>query len=174
MEPAARTTSPSVIGAGVLLAAAGALLAALGFEHLGGYVPCPLCSQQRYAYYFAIPSTLLALFLLHAGKRRVAAVLFFLVGLAFLANAGLGLYQAGAEWSFWPGPASCAGAQGLATQAGDLLKGLSETRVVRCDEASWRLAGLSFAGWNAVISALLGAGSLAGARLSAAREQVRK
>jgi disulfide bond formation protein DsbB len=32
---------------------------------------------------------------------------------------------------------------------------VAETPIIRCDEASWRFLGLSFAGWNAVISAML-------------------
>jgi len=32
---------------------------------------------------------------------------------------------------------------------------VTDTPIIRCDEASWRFLALSFAGWNAVISALL-------------------
>jgi disulfide bond formation protein DsbB len=32
-----------------------------------------------------------------------------------------------------------------------------DTPVIRCDEASWWFLGLSFAGWNAVVSAALAA-----------------
>lgn len=149
-----------IAGIAVLLVAAAAILAALAFEHIGGYVPCPLCLQQRYAYYAAIPLAAAALWLDRSGNGRFASLLFAAVALAFLANAGLGVYQAGAEWKFWPGPSSCAGSRDLATDAGSLLKNLAETRVVKCDEASWRLAGLSFAGWNAVISAALFVASL--------------
>ena len=51
----------------VLFAAAAVILAALAFEHFGGYVPCPLCLQQRYAYYAGVPALFLALVLLSAG-----------------------------------------------------------------------------------------------------------
>jgi disulfide bond formation protein DsbB len=50
------------------------------------------------------------------------------------------------------------------------LKGLDEARVVRCDEATWRLFGLSFAGWNALISLMLFALSLQAAFAASARE----
>ena len=33
--------------------------------------------------------------------------------------------------------------------------GVVDTPIIRCDEASWRFLGLSFAGWNAVVSACL-------------------
>jgi disulfide bond formation protein DsbB len=118
--------------------AAATVLGALAFEHIGGYLPCPLCLEQRFAYYAAVPALFLALVLLSAGRHRFAALVFLLVALAFLANAGLGTYHAGAEWHFWPGPASCTGAQELATSAGGLLESLPGSRVIRCDEAAWR------------------------------------
>jgi disulfide bond formation protein DsbB len=139
-------------GATALLLSAATILAALAFQYLGGYIPCPLCLTQRYAYYAALPALFVALALVSGGTRGWAITLFFLVALAFLANAGLGVYQAGAEWKFWPGPAFCGTEQALATDAGNLLKDLEHTQVVHCDEASWRLFGLSFAGWNVLTS----------------------
>jgi disulfide bond formation protein DsbB len=142
-------------GAFALVLAGVTILAALAFQYLGGYVPCPLCLQQRFAYYAALPLLFVALVLLSAGQARPAALLFVLVSLAFLANAGLGVYHAGAEWKFWLGPQSCAGAKELAPTAGGLLDSLPGTKVIRCDEAAWRFAGLSFAGWNVVVSLAL-------------------
>ncbi|MEW5962120.1 MAG: disulfide bond formation protein B [Pseudomonadota bacterium] len=152
-----------------LLMALGVILAALAFEHIGGYVPCPLCLQQRYAYYAGIPLLFLALALVSAEERRWAALLLFLVALAFLANAGLGVYQAGAEWGYWPGPDTCGGGQAITGNAGNLLEKLATTQVVRCDEAQWRFAGLSFAGWNAVLSMVIFATALNAAFASAIR-----
>ena len=71
------------------------------------------------------------------------------IAIGFLINAGLGVYHAGAEWKWWPGPETCAGGF-------DLLwgeDGIVDTPVIRCDEAPWNFLGLSFAGWNAVVSA---------------------
>jgi disulfide bond formation protein DsbB len=155
-------------GALALFTSAAVILAALGFEHLGGYAPCPLCLMQRYAYYAAIPLLFVALVALSADWPRLAVAIFLIVGLAYLANAGLGVYHAGAEWKFWPGPDTCAATSGaLPTGApGGLLKQLETTRVVRCDEAPWRLFGLSFAGWNVVTSGLLALLSFKAARSS--------
>jgi disulfide bond formation protein DsbB len=147
-------------GAFALVLAGATILAALAFEHIGGYLPCPLCLEQRYAYYAGVPVLFLALVLLSAGLRHSAALLFLLAALAFLANAGLGTYHAGAEWGLWPGPDSCAGAQELTTSAGGLLDALPTTNVIRCDEAAWRFAGISLAGWNVVVSLLVFAMSL--------------
>ena len=169
LNPASPRTTPGyTTGAAVLFGAAAVIVTALAFQYIGGYAPCPLCLQQRYAYYLAIPLLFIALVLIAADRPRTAALLFAVVAIAFLANAGLGLYQAGAEWKLWPGPDTCAGTQGLAMDAGNLLQDLSRTQVVRCDEAAWRFLGLSFAGWNAVASFVLFLGALRAA-LRAAR-----
>src|ERR1700680_1913653 len=127
------------LGALVLFAACAVILTALGFEHLGGLAPCPLCLQQRYAYYACIPLLVLALVFVATAHRGAAALTFMVVALAFLANAGLATYHAGAEWKLWPGPDSCSAAGSLNTDAGSLLSNLATTRAVRCDTAAWRL-----------------------------------
>jgi disulfide bond formation protein DsbB len=139
----------------LLFLAAGVIVAALGFEYIGGFQPCPMCLQQRWAYYAGVPLTFGALILVAAGQRHAAALLFLGIAIAFLANAGLGIYQAGAEWKFWPGPTTCSSTQDLAVSPADMLKQLQNNNPVRCDEASFRFLGLSFAGWNVVISFVL-------------------
>ena len=143
------------------------ILTAHAFEQFGGYPACPLCLQERYAYYFALPAALGAVALLSKSKNHLALVLLGLSALAYLINAGLGVYHSGVEWHLWAGPTDCSGTGGaLATEAGSLLQSLSDIRVVRCDEAPWRLFGLSFAGYNVLISlglaglAILAAGTL--------------
>ena len=129
------------------------ILTALAFEYIGGYAPCPLCLQERYAYYFAVPAALAAWFAARVGANGAARMLLVLIALAFLLNVGLGVYHAGAEWKWWPGPSTCGGGFDLTWGQG----GIVDTPVIRCDEASWRFLWLSFAGWNAVISAVLAA-----------------
>lgn len=153
-ERAARG-SDYTLGALALFIAIVSILTALGFQYIGGYVPCMLCLMERYAYYAGIPVLFIALVLTAGGYRRTAALLFVLVGLAFLANTGLGIYHAGAEWKFWPGPTTCGGGELLTRSAGNLLGDLEHTKVIKCDEAALRVLGISFAGWNVVASALL-------------------
>jgi disulfide bond formation protein DsbB len=128
------------------------------FELVLDIRPCPLCLEQRYAYYLAVP--LGALTALAAGRHAPRAVL--LAGLAVLAlaalgNAGLGAYHAGVEWGLWQGPTDCTGPVGNLGSAGDLLKRLDTVKVVRCDEVQWRFLGLSLAGYNVLISLLMAA-----------------
>jgi len=144
-----------VAPAAVLVLGLATILGAWGFQIIGGYIPCALCLQQRVAYYVGLPIALVALVLAVTGtKSIVVRGLLLLVALAFAVNVFIGVYQAGAEWGFWPGPASC-GATSAGGGSGSLLEQIQHIRVVSCTEASWRLLGLSFAGWNAVISAAL-------------------
>jgi disulfide bond formation protein DsbB len=142
------------LGAVSLLIALGVILTALAFEYWGGHAPCPLCLRERYAYYVGIPLLFAGLAGLSTGHIETSAGLFALVAVAFAANAALGGYHAGVEWGFWPGPDTCSGTLQPLESPADLLKG-AKPRVVRCDSAGWRLFGLSFAGWNAVVSAVL-------------------
>src|SRR5262245_6071846 len=158
-------SSPFSIASAVLALAVATILGALAFEHLGGYAPCPLCLQQRYAYYVSIPALALALWLLARGRKGLAALLLAAVAAIFFANAGFAAYHAGAEWKFWPGPDTCAAGDALGRSGGGgLLKDLEVTHVVRCDEPALRIFGLSLAGWNVLICLTLAAGAAAAAR----------
>lgn len=159
-NPNHRTDSAYAAGAGTLLLALGVIGAALAFEYIGGYRPCPLCLMERWAYYASIPALFVALVLLRAGWPRSAGLLFALAAFAFLANAGLGAYHAGAEWGFWPGPDTCATAPPANLGSGNLLESLQRSDVVRCDKAPWTFLGLSFAGWNVVVSLIASAAAL--------------
>jgi len=138
-----------------LAAATGAILIALAFEHIGGYKPCPLCLQERYAYYLAMPLTVAAIAAQRSGRALWAAIFIAIAGIAFLINSGLGLYHSGVEWHWWPGPTACSGNAELGAGSGNFLESLKNTRVIRCDEAPWRFLGLSFAGWSMIISFFL-------------------
>lgn len=158
---------PAPVAALVAVAGALTVAAAWTFEILGGYVPCPLCLQQRYPYYAAVPlAAAIALWAPRMGAGWPARLGLAAVAAIFAAGAVLGVYHAGAEWGWWQGPADCAAVGGAVTgDAAGLLDQVRAARVVRCDEAPWRFAGMSFAGWNAVISAVLATLSMAGAAI---------
>ena len=145
-----------------------------GSSSILGYRPCPLCLEQRYPYYFAIPLAVFIILGETVGSRRriLLAALAVIAGL-MLWNAGLAGYHAGVEWKWWPGPNTCGGEPDLGT-GGNLLKQLQSINVVRCDEAAWRFLGLSLAGYNVLISLALAAvaawGFLAGLEAAAATD----
>lgn len=140
----------------VLIGGLAAILAAWGYELIGGYAPCKLCLEQRDPYYVGLPLALVALI---ADRRNAPAWIgrgaLLLVAVAFAYGAALGIYQAGAQWGFWVGPSDCGATRGgtIPGSAADLLSSLNKVRIPSCTDVDWRMFGLSFAGWNAVVSA---------------------
>lgn len=142
-----------------------AISAAWIFELVFGYVPCKLCLWQRWPYYLGIPLIVLALLSMNDGRLGLARGLAGLVALTFAVSLGLGVYHAGVEWKFWAGPADCGGRIFSGPPSvQDFAKSLESARVVSCTDAPWRLLWLSFAGWNALISAVLTAFALRATR----------
>ncbi len=130
----------------------------LGFQYIGGYVPCELCYTQRLPYYFAaMPAGFLALFLAMTGGPGLLVRLLMLVTfLGLITTAGIAIYHSGVEWGYWPGPESCGvAADAVSKDASNLLSSLSNTKPPSCNEAAGRFLGLSFAGWNVVVSLIM-------------------
>lgn len=158
------------VGAALAIAAIGAatIAGAWFFELALDIRPCPLCLEQRYAYYLAIPLAVLIVAGAAHIPRRVAAAGFALIALIMLANAGLGAYHAGVEWGWWPGPTACSGPITDFGSAASLLDRLDSTKVVRCDAVQWRFLGLSLAGYNVLISLAMAALAALGVRRTTA------
>jgi disulfide bond formation protein DsbB len=148
-----------VLGAG--LAALGMAVTvgtALGFQHIGGYIPCKLCLEQRLPYYIGIPVAVLALV---AAVLRLPPLvvrgLLLVVALLMIWSIWLGVFHSGIEWGFWPGPADCGAVLAPPAGGGNLLDQLDAFVPPSCDQAAGRFLGLSFAGWNVVASVVLAA-----------------
>lgn len=140
------------------------------FEYVVGLSPCPLCLEQRNAYYVSVP--LAALLWLGAGfgaQRKVLLLGFLAIAAAMLWNTGLSIYHAGIEWKWWLGPQECTGPISNVGTAKDLLSQLNKFSPVRCDEVQWRFLGLSLAGWDVLVSFGLAMVAAWGARASFAR-----
>jgi disulfide bond formation protein DsbB len=140
----------------VIFAVATATIVGAWIFQFAGYDPCHLCLQQRWAYYFVIPISLLMSVSARKNPEGAKRGLYILAVVMF-GSAVFGAYHAGVEWSWWPGPDTC---------SGDISGGLPDLSkvVVACNEAAIRIIGISLAGWNAIISAMLAAVALAGAR----------
>lgn len=145
----------------VAVGAAVALIAAWYFQLVVGLAPCPLCLDQRIPYYVGIPVALIAFALATSRREGAARLVLWVLFILMLVNVGLASYHAGVEWRLWPGPTSCTGAPVATT--GDILSAIKGARVPRCDEAAWRLFGLSMAGWNALLAMALAAVAVGGA-----------
>ena len=139
-----------------LLASAAMLATAHGFERFGGLPPCDLCYKQRDVYWAAMGVAASGLILWRIRPtHRFAFALHVLLGLTFAVGAVVAIYHAGGEWELWSLPKTCAGGGDIQID-GNLLERLGQPGpVVGCNEVSWRLLGLSMAGWNALVSILL-------------------
>jgi disulfide bond formation protein DsbB len=155
----ARDTDPALAAALAITAIAAATLAGAWFFQLVLDIrPCPLCLEQRYAYYLAVPlGALVAWAAARHAPRAVIIAGLVVLALAALANAWLGGYHAGVEWGFWQGPTECSGPVLDLGRAGSLFDNLDKVKVIRCDEVQWRFLGLSLAGYNVLISLAMAA-----------------
>src|ERR1700751_4873634 len=143
-----RTAEPErtvpVAGAALAIAAVGiaTILGAYYFEYVLHYQPCPLCLEQRIPYYAGIPLALVvALAAKFAAPRRLLIAGFSALALVMAIGTVLAAYPAGVEWHFWAGPQECSGDPNFGS--GSVLDRLNTVIVVRCDEAAWRLFGVS-------------------------------
>ncbi len=138
---------------------------ALLFQHVGGYIPCKLCLEQRTPHYLGIPIAAAAfLSAVLKGPQWLTRGLLALAGVLMLWGAWLGGFHAGVEWGWWPGPTDC-GAVSAAPDTGGkgVLDALDSVIPPSCDHAALVIAGLSLAGWNAIICVVLAGVALFGA-----------
>lgn len=136
----------------------GTILGALFSQFVLGFQPCHLCLDERIPYYIGLPIVAFAIVAAFRGApSRFIRLVMAIAGIVFAVSVYLGVNHAGIEWNWWPGPPDCSPTNALAgiktTQ--DLLNSLNGVRIVACNQAAWRFLGLSFAGWNAVMSAIL-------------------
>ncbi len=143
---------------------ASAVLAALGFQYLGGLQPCELCHWQR------LPHAVVVV-LGVGGLLAPAQARPWILGLcaaALLAGAGLALYHVGVEQHWWQGTAACEGSLPSGATVAELRKALLDRPPARCDQVAWSFLGLSMAAWNGLLSlagaAAGGAAAIAGIR----------
>jgi disulfide bond formation protein DsbB len=148
----------------LLVAMAAVVGTALGFEHIGGYMPCKLCLEQRTPYYVGVP--LMALAALSSTLHWPAIVtrgLLVAGGLLMAYGLYLGVYHAGVEWAWWQGPTDCAAVAPADTGGAGVLDAINTVIPPSCNAAALRVLGLSFAGWNAIASAILAVVAFRGA-----------
>ena len=127
---------------------------ALGSQYLGGLYPCEMCHWQRWPHYAAIVLAAIAFIIPGRDSRRVLV----LAAAALIAASGLiGVFHAGVEYGWWQGITGCSTTVRSTGSAADMLDQIMNAPIIRCDVPQWTLAGVSLAGFNAILS-LLGAG----------------
>lgn len=132
------------------MAGSAALLAgAFAFQYIGGLAPCTLCIWQRWPHGAAVLIGVLALML---GGR----ILPVLGAAAAATSAGIAGFHVGVEQKWWQGLTSCTAGSIEGISTADLLNpAVIVAAPVRCDAIAWQLMGVSMAGWNMILSAVL-------------------
>ncbi len=140
--------------AAALVAAVSAMLiaGALAFQW-SGYAPCEMCMWQRWAHAAAATVASMAMFV----RKPLVRPAIWIAILCIAASGAIAVFHAGVEWKMWEGITTCSAR--FSSGDGDVLVEIMKAPIVRCDEAAWRLFGLSMAGYNAIIS--LGVAALA-------------
>lgn len=146
------------------IAAAALIAGAHAFERFGHYLPCDLCFRQREIHWAAMTIAAIGFLLTRKwNAARLVGAVNVLLFLIFMTSLVVAAYHAGVEWDIFEGPSGCSStAGGLdASAIPDRIPTLEElnrpTGTVACDEAAWRLFGISMAGYNALISLALAA-----------------
>jgi disulfide bond formation protein DsbB len=103
-----------------------------------------MCWWQRYPHFAAVALALVAF------VARPKPLWIGLAALAILASGLIGAYHAGIEYGWWQGLTTCTNP--IASSGGDALAAIMDAPLIRCDAPQWTLAGISLAGFNALIS----------------------
>ena len=127
-----------------LLIPAALLAGAWGFQLIGHLYPCEMCHWQRWPHYAALPIALLA-FVPGMPQRPLVA----LAAIAIAVSGAIGVAHAGVEYHWWQGFTPCTS---TFSAGGDTLSAIMKAPVVRCDAPQWTFAGISLAGFNAIVS----------------------
>ncbi len=121
------------------------MIGALGSQYIGGLYPCEMCHWQRWPHDLAI---VFALFAFAFRDRGIDRVLVALAAAAILTSGAIGVFHAGVEYKWWEGLTACAVTAGSSVT----LDSLRNAPIIACDRPQWDFAGISLAGFNAIVS----------------------
>ncbi|HVY12961.1 MAG TPA: disulfide bond formation protein B [Alphaproteobacteria bacterium] len=131
-----------------LLAALGALGAALAAQFVFGLKPCIMCLWQRLPYALLIVGAVIALLKPNAAPRL------FLIAflLLFMASAFLAFFHFGIEQHWWSLENGCKVEALKAKTEAEILAEILSTPQAECDKVAWSLFGASITVWNMLFS----------------------
>jgi disulfide bond formation protein DsbB len=127
------------------------LAGAFYFQFGMGLYPCEMCVWQRWPHIIALYLGCVGLLMAsrHIGLARGFAGL---AGLAIITSGAIGIFHAGVEYQWWEGITACA----VTTTTEITLDSIMNAPTVSCSTAPWSLFGISIAGYNGIISSILG------------------
>ena len=128
------------------------IVGAWTFQLVGGLAPCALCLEQRVPWYLLIlAGSALSYGVMNAWPRQALVGLFAVAAVLAIWAAHGGLFHAGVEYKWWPGPSTCTTGGAVLDPTLDLEQ-LGKTQVPMCDVVPWSLFGISLAGFNFLFS----------------------
>lgn len=144
-----------------IIVAAGAILGtAYFFEYVLGILPCALCQYQRLAWWVAIGVAGASFYLGRLPAWQMAGTA--LAALVVLSGGAIAGYHVGVEQGWWEGPSSCSSSAFGTNDLDALRSAIMAAPVIRCDEVAWSLFGISMAGYNMLLTLIVGGAALYG------------
>jgi disulfide bond formation protein DsbB len=111
--------------------------------------PCELCLWQRIPMYVVIFGAVLV-------PLKFVRFTLMMQAVSFFTNVALSSYHSGIERKWWEGLKGCSSQDIKGLSIEELHQQLINTAIVKCDEISWSLFGLSLTNYNFIICLSLG------------------
>ncbi|MBA3814311.1 MAG: disulfide bond formation protein B [Alphaproteobacteria bacterium] len=138
---------------GFTLICIGILATAYIMEHVFGVLPCQMCLYERDIFMVVGAFSFLSFFLIPARYHSSALII---LGFIFMGGALFAGYHVAIQQHWVSLPAFCASNQFSDLNSIESLRDqMLKTPLVRCDQVTWSLFGLSLAAYNAILSFVL-------------------
>ena len=123
------------------------ILSSVHLLEIFGFEPCDLCLKQRWPWYISLVLAIVPNFIF----QHKNSIFLLLISLLLFLGAVFAGWHAGIEWNLWEGPKTCV--TQTIDYSNNLLEKLKSTSPApQCNPASFRVLGLSLAGYNFLIS----------------------
>lgn len=123
------------------------ILSSVHLLEIFGFEPCDLCLKQRWPWYISLVLAIVPNFIF----QHKNSIFLILISLLLFIGAVFAGWHAGIEWNLWEGPKTCV--TQTIDYSNNLLEKLKSTSPApQCNQASFRVLGLSLAGYNFLIS----------------------
>ena len=124
-----------------------AISSALAVEYIFDILPCQMCLNQRYPYYFIIITFTLCYFF----NKMSNIWLYIVTELAVLYGLFYSLWHVGIEKNLLTGPSSCSGKFKEVNSIDNLKEQILDQAIISCNEVTWSILGLSAATLNSLL-----------------------
>ena len=128
-----------------------AISSALIAEYFFHILPCQMCLNQRYPYYFIISIFIVFYFI----KKMSNIWLYIFAELAVLYGLFFSVWHVGIEQNLLTGPSGCSGKLEKVNSVNDLKEQILNQAIVNCNEISWAILGISATTLNSLLLFLL-------------------